>query len=64
MKIQEMINIFNADYFTASNSSKPEDWLQAALMARQLVVTMAGAGLVEDNFSDLQSYAKAMEDLE
>ena len=52
--IQELVDVFNEDYSKACNTSKPEDWLNAALAGRHLVNGLCDDKLTTDNFSELQ----------
>ena len=52
--IQELVDVFNEDYSKACNTSKPEDWLNAALAGRHLVNGLCDGKLTTDNFSELQ----------
>lgn len=55
--IQQLANDFNLKYFEACNTSKPVDWGQAALAARQMVDTMAERQLITDSLPELQEHS-------
>ncbi|WP_297533434.1 hypothetical protein [Thalassolituus sp.] len=52
--IQEMADDFNVEYHRASNTSDPHDWLQVALVARQMIDAMAERGIISDSLPALQ----------
>ena len=52
--IQELVDVFNEDYSKACNTSKPEDWLNAALAGRHLVNGLCDGKLTKDIFPELQ----------
>jgi len=49
MQLQKMADNFNKQYFNAAKTSNPEDWMSAALSARQMFNEMKDQEIVDDN---------------
>ena len=54
MQLQKMADIFNKQYLKAAKTSKPEDWINASLSARQMFNEMKDQEIVNDIFEELE----------
>lgn len=52
MTLQNLANKFNELYITATRTSSPQDYLEATMVARQLVLSLDKEGVIADNFDE------------